>query len=491
MTAIQQFWERFDRSARAGLLLGALAIAGVSIALAVLLLRTDYQVLFADLAAPDAATITAELDKLKVPYRIGTDGNTILVPAEQVHKTRLKLVGRELPLRGAVGFELFNTNEVGMTEFTQKVNYQRALQGELTRTILALDEVQSVRVHLVLADQGLFKKNARQAKASISLALKPGHTLDAAQIQGVQRLVSAAVPDIRAADVTVVDQHGIALTRRIADGAADEAGGGTDGLDDKRALESYLQKKVTDVLDSTYGAGLAIASVDVTLGHAHSKVTTERVLGNGSRADGDGGATGVKVRERITGARDGGAEGDAHPATGSREADYQVGRRVEQVVSAAGGIARVNVAVVVRASQDQAQLDRLRDVVALAVGLDRQRGDAVSVYAMNQLAKPLPETLAAPVAAQDGAPALTAVQPAVQPEFGPAAARAGSGERVTVILLALAGLAALLGAGLLVLTRQRRDSPPLRQLSLEERRAVLSQVNAWLDAPRQPAREER
>lgn len=476
MTVIQEFWGRFDRSARAGLLLGFVVIVGVAVALGVVLLRTDYQVLFADLAQQDAATITSELDKMKMPYRLGNDGNTILVPADQVHKTRLKLVGKELPLRGAVGFELFNTSEVGMTEFAQKVNYQRALQGELTRTILALDEVQSVRVHLVLAEQGLFKKTAHQAKASISIALKPGFTQDVAQIQGIQRLVSAAVPDIRPDDVTVVDQRGVALTRRAPEG---EDAAGTDNLDDKRALETYLQKKVTQVLDRTYGAGQAIASVDVTLGHAHSRVTTESVLGN--RADGDG-VAGVKVRERVT-TRDATAEGDAeHPAPTSREADYQVGRRVEQVVSGAGGVARVNVAVVVRGNQDQAQLDRLRDVVALAAGIDRQRGDGVSVYAMDQLANPTPVapvTSAAPAAA---APVADDVPPPVPI---PAA-----GTRLVAPLLLLAALAVALVAAAVVLTRRGRDRAQLRQLSVDERRAVLAQVNAWLEAPRQAVRED-
>jgi flagellar M-ring protein FliF len=481
VTVIQEFWDHFDRRARAGILAGALAIVAVSIVLGVMLLRTDYQVLFTDLGPQDAATITAELDKMKMPYRLDHDGNTILVPADQVHKTRLKLVGRELPLRGAVGFELFNGSEVGMTEFTQKINYQRALQGELTRTILALDEVQSARVHLVLAEQGLFKKTARQAKASISIAVKPGRTLSPAQIQGIQRLVGAAVPDIRPGDVTIVDQHGVALTRRGGEGEGEDEAAAADNLDDKRALEAYLQKKVTDVLDRTFGAGKAIASVDVSLNRTHRKVTTESVLGN--RPDADGSA-GVKVRERIT-THDGDAAGDAaQPGSSSHETDYQVGRRVEQTVSGAGGIARISVAVVVSANQDQEQLDRVRDVVALAAGIDRQRGDAVSVYGMDQLGNQQPVTAATLAAAQSvAADDMTANTTA------PAPAGNTAGAHITVILVALAALAVAVGGAALALGR-RRTQPAVRQLSLAERRAVLAQVNAWLEAPRQPQREE-
>ena len=144
-------------------MLGVLLIIAAFVTLGTWLLRTDYQVLFADLAPQDASTMVSELEKLKTPYRLSNGGNTILVPADIVHKTRLKLVGKDLPLRGAVGFELFNDSEVGMTEFAQKVNYQRALQGELTRTILAIEDVLSARVHLVLSEQGLFKKTGSQA----------------------------------------------------------------------------------------------------------------------------------------------------------------------------------------------------------------------------------------------------------------------------------------------------------------------------------------
>lgn len=476
-----------DQRSRLGFSIGAILIVLATVATGFWLLRTDYQVLFADLTPQDAATMTAELDKMKQPYRLSGAGNTILVPAEQVYKTRLKLVGKELPLRGAVGLELFNSSEVGMTEFTQKVNYQRALQGELTRTIQALDEVQSVRVHLVMAEQALFKKNVKQAKASISLATKPGRTLDAAQIQGIQRLVGAAVPDIKPADVTIVDQHGVALTRRSGT-EGDEGSTGADGLDDKRAIESYLNKKVTEVLDRTFGAGQGIASVDVTLGHDHTKVTTEHVLGN--HADENGAATGVMVRERLT-SRDG--PGDSDPAknngtaangTVSHEADYQVGRRVEQVVSGAGAVSRVNVAVVVRGALDQSQLDRLKDVVALAAGINRARGDAVSVYSMNQLAN-APGTPPAPDAGAHPSDAAPSPVVATAPEH---AARNTEREQSLLLILGTLTILAVLALLALVWRLAARRTP--RRLSVDERRALLSQVNEWIESP-VPRTQER
>ncbi|NHZ42585.1 flagellar basal-body MS-ring/collar protein FliF [Massilia aquatica] len=474
MTAFNDYWQRADQRARTGLVIGVLLIAALTVALGALLLRTDYQVLFSDLAPQDAATMTAELDKLKTPYRLSGDGNTILVPAEMVHRTRLKLVAKELPLRGAVGLELFNSSEVGMTEFTQKVNYQRALQGELTRTILSLDEVATVRVHLVMAEQALFKKNVKQAKASISIAMKPGRTLDTAQVQGIQRLVAAAVPDIRASDVTIVDHNGVALTRRSG-AEGDEGAAGGDSLDDKRALETYLNKKISAMLDRTFGPGQGIASVDVTLNHKHIKTTTENVLGKDASGEGEGAGAGVMVRERMTsrdGPADASAPAGAGPANGTvtSETDYQVGRRVEQVVASAGAISRVNVAVVVSGALDQARLDRVRDVVALAAGIDKARGDAVAVYSMDQMAT----VPAAGAALAQAVPAQAAAPAAIGATSAPAAASANT------LLLALGALIVL---AVLALAWRLFARPAQPQLTLEQRRLLLNQVNDWLDAP--------
>lgn len=478
MTALNEFWQGLARSARFGLIVGIALIVMATVALGAWTLRTDYQVLFADLAPQDAATMVAELDKMKTPYRLGGGGSTILVPADVVYKTRLKLAGKELPLRGAVGFELFNDSEVGMTEFAQKVNYQRALQGELTRTILSLDEVQSVRVHLVLSEQALFKKNSSLAKASITLATKPGKTLDASQIQGIQRLVGAAVPDIKPNDVTIVDQHGVALTRR--NGADGDAPISFDGLDDKRAIEAYLNKKVVEVLDRTFGAGQAIATIDVTLDHDNTKVTTENVLG--SNSDQQGAVTGVIVRERHTSRA---SSGDADAArntptsagTGSREVDYQVGRRVEQVVSAAGAVSHVNVAVVVRKTLDQAQLDRVKDVVARAVGIDKERGDAVAVYSVDQISGAIVPMN--PVTADTGDKDTIAAS-ASAVEHGTVKDQGSS----MTLMLVLAGALAMALLTLIWRSTAKRTTQP-RQLSFEERDKLLAQVNTWLETPRQ------
>lgn len=469
MESLQVKWAGLPGRARTGLITGLLLIAVLVGALAYWAYRPDYQVLFADMGARDAAAMTSELDKMKVPYHLGDGGNTILVPRELVYKTRLTLMGKDVPLHGAVGFEVFNNADFGMTEFVQKVNYLRAVQGELTRTILSIEDIQAARVHLAIPEQGLFKKALSKPKAAVTLTLKRGRVLAAEQVAGIQRLVAASVPDIVSADVTVLDQHGVALTR-LSNGEA--AGEGASGqLESKRSTEEYLVKKVAQVLDRTFGAGEALATVDVLLNLDQSKITTEEVLAApGTSAD--GGPTGVVVRERHT-IRDAdtaqvGAGAKAAAGTSTGESDYQVGRRVEQLAVASGTVKRMTIAVVVRQPMSEEQRDKLREVVSLAVGFNAQRGDAIVVNSMDKLATP----------------ALAAAVPGVPDEAVPEARPARDAASVNVVIWVLAALAALVATGLVarLLTPAQR-APARTALDVKEREKMLLDVRAWIDAP--------
>lgn len=469
MEAMQSKWASLDRRARVGIGAGVLVIVALVGALAWWAYRPDYQILFADMAARDAAAMTAELDKMKTPYQLADGGTTIMVPRSLVYKTRLAVMGKEVPLQGAIGFEVFNNADFGMTEFVQKVNYLRAVQGELTRTILSIEDIRNARVHLAIPEQGLFKKAVAKPKASVTLTLKPGHVLAADQVAGIQRLVAASVPDIVPADVTVIDQHGVALTRPSpADGAGE---GASNQLDAKRSTEDYLAKKVTQVLDRTFGTGEAIASVDVALNLNQSKVTTEEVLpAHGGVSNGS--PTGVMVRERIS-ARDAdavpGGAGKSAGGTSSSESDYQVGRRVEQLSVAAGTVRRMTVAVVVRQAMTEEQRDKLREVVALAVGFNAERGDAIVVNSMDRLVTP-------------AAAAIEVAPPDSAPEPAPAKRDATSVNVVIGVLVALAVLLAGLLAWLFL--RPRRPVPqPQRVLTAAEREQMLIEVRAWIDTP--------
>jgi len=384
MSSVSDFWQGLSRAGRTGLVGGTLLILVAFVLATWLALRLDYQVLFSDLKPQDAQAMTTELDRLKIPYRIGDDGASILVDKATVHATRIKLMGKELPLHGAVGLELFNNTDFGMTEFAQKINYQRALQGELTRTIQSLSEVREVRVLLALPEQGLFKQAASKAKASITLVMRQGQALRTEQVTGIQRLVAAAVPGMTTQEVTIVDGHGVALTR--SEGPDGDPGGSTARLDLKRDTENYLSRKVSAILDQTFGAGQALASVDVTLNMDQIRTTTEDVLPAAAR----GGlqAAGVVVKEREV-LREAGSSADARidgsalrNGSSQRDVDYAVGRRVEQVVSQPGSVRRIQVVAVVRQALRPAQEDSLKRLIAAAVGASPERGDTVVLHSI-------------------------------------------------------------------------------------------------------------
>lgn len=480
------FWKGLSRAARAGLLGGMLVIALTLAGAVWWVLRVDYQVLFADLKPQDVVAMTAELEKQKIPYRLGEAGGTILVDKAQVLGTRLKLMGKELPLQGAVGFELFNNTDFGMTEFAQKINYQRALQGELTRTILSLAEIREVRVHLALPEQGLFKQATSKAKAAISLTMRPGQNLRAEQVLGIQRLVAAATPGMMAAEVTVVDHQGVALSRAGSDtdGESGASAAMSSRLDLKKETENYLTHKAALVLERSFGPGQALASVDVTLNMDQVRTTTEDVIaapGPGNQAP-----AGVKVRERES-IRDAGlapldARGANASASGNvqREVEYQVGRRVEQVVSQPGSIRRIQVLAVVRQALSALQEEQLRRVIAAAVGASVERGDAVVVQSLgatsnasSALASASEETKTTDLASG----LATGVAAAVPPVLSDLVAGA-----VVVVLASFIGLWARSR-----LLRRRRDSAPV-PLSAAQREAALLQVQLWMQLDHGAAR---
>ncbi|MGQ5524424.1 flagellar basal-body MS-ring/collar protein FliF [Chitinimonas sp. PSY-7] len=466
-----QLWNKLDSKARTGLVTGVVAIILLTCALAWWAFRQDNRVLFAGLSAQDASAMVAELDRMKVPYQLDQDGSTILVAADTVHKTRLQVLGKDIPLHGTVGFELFNNSDFGMTEFAQKVNYQRALQGEITRTILAIDVIQAARVHLALPEQGLFKRAGAQPKASVTLTLKPDRQLSAEQVRGIQRLVSASVAEVRAEDVTVIDQHGVALSRSGASAANDMAG--NDMLDRKRAVESYLGRKLDSVLERSFGAGKVIASVDVELNDKAIKQTTEDML----PTDKDRGA-GVIVREKQTSRSNGSADhSNSDGETTQSEFDYQVGRRVEQMERNPGGTERISVAVVLRAPLNDDEQAKLKEIVANTVGLVPSRGDGIAVYSMAQLATgsvaaPLIETVEA------------ASHPVTEESIPVAAASPKAKINVLDWIVGIAFVLGLLVLGLIYLRRMKVPAATVqRALSDAEREQALRQVQAWLKAP--------
>ena len=488
---LRGMWETQSRGRKAGLVLALAAIvllAGLGVSW---LARDSYQVLFTDLDPQDGNAIISELDKMKVPYRIAGNGGTVLVDKDQVYKTRLQVMGKELGLRGGVGFEIFNNAELGVTEFAQKVNYQRALQGELSRTIMGFEEVKGARVHLVLPENGLFRKNAARPKASISLTMRDGGRLRPEQVTGIQRLVAASVPEIEPAAVTVLDQQGVALTPASVSDPEGESGSAR--LEVKKQTETYFLRKVAEVLDRTFGPGQALVSVDVLLNQDHARVSREDVI-PALRKDGE--PIGVVTRKRTQsqglqltadlGLRRRAEQGlpASEPltrgnASASDEVEYQIGRKVEQVVSTPGSIKRISVGIIVPSSVDRGQIERLTRVVSMAVGLSAERGDAIAIYPLDQVGPRM--SLAGP----DGLRPLKR-EPAVLPSApGPEAPDTAAGRqmppRVADLVVWAVGAALLLVLLLAALLRRRGGPARKDEIGREE---MLAQIRAMVAGER-------
>jgi flagellar M-ring protein FliF len=223
------------------------------------LLRTPYQPLFSGLRPADAATIVAELDRRKIPYRLDEGGAMISVPADQVDSTRLSVMTQDLPLKGTVGFELFNKSDFGLTDFVQRINYQRALQGELERTIMKLDGVDAARVHLSLGEDRIFRDDRVPPKASASIRMKPGAVLSDSAVLGIQRLVAAAVPKLEAADVVMVDEKGQLVGNKQS--SATVAGLAPPSLQARGAIEQYYQARIRQALERLYPRDAIVVGV--------------------------------------------------------------------------------------------------------------------------------------------------------------------------------------------------------------------------------------
>jgi len=353
-------------------------------------LKTDYSVLFSDLSPQDAVRVTKELEKHKIDYVLTEDGSSVLVDSGKVHQSRIALMSNGTILDGNIGFEIFDKSDMGMTEYSQKINYQRALQGELARSISSLDSIKFARVHLVLPQSSLFKRKTSKPKASVGVSVKSGEHLNQKQIGGIQRLVAAAVPDLVPEKVIIVDQHGVTLSGTESNPTEIQKVG--DRFELKKQVEINLVGKAKDVLDRTFGPGNAVVSVDVALNMDQIKRTTENILPV-DVVNGKSLGLVVKKRQnyqakpRLTQTASIGSEipGTRVSATNSStEIEYKYGKSLEQIVSTPGSIKRLSVGVLVPGNLNEQQLGELKEIVAMAIGLDKKRGDGIAVYPLNK-----------------------------------------------------------------------------------------------------------
>ncbi len=215
-----------------------------------LYLRPGYAVLVDGVRQPEAASIVAELDKRDVPYQLRDGGTAILVPADQADATRLAIAGSNAVATGQVGFELFNKSDMGLTNFAQKINYQRALQGELVRTIVQMDGVESARVHLALPERALFRDDRTAPSAAVAVTLKIGQVFDPARVSGIQRLVAASVPDLAADHVSVLDARGQVVSRDAPGAGAPDTADMPAAMEERAAVERYYRARARSAIES-------------------------------------------------------------------------------------------------------------------------------------------------------------------------------------------------------------------------------------------------
>ena len=237
--------------------------------------RPDYMPLYSHMAPDDAGEVVASLREKKIEYRLSHDGGTIEIPRDKIYEVRLDLASQGLP-RGGTGFEVFDNAKLGMSEFVQNINYQRALQGELSRTINGLAEVESSRVHIVMSERTLFVEDEEPATASVILKLRRGRYINDEQIQGIVHLVSSSVPRLTPENVTVVDESGKMLA-----GFKDKPSAAkliADQLEFQERKEKMLEKRVMSMLEKVLGRDRAIVRVACDLDFVQQEKTEEMYL---------------------------------------------------------------------------------------------------------------------------------------------------------------------------------------------------------------------
>ena len=353
--------------------IGSLGVIAMVLAGFVLLLvwtnRTEYGPLYANLVQDDAGAIIGKLKERKTPYRLTRDGTTIEIPREMLQETRLWLATEGLPAGGGIGMELFDQQSFGATDFVQRLNYQRALQGELERTIQKFPQVDQVRIHLNIPKESLFIEEAREPSASVMLKLYPGRELSRSQLAGVVHLISSSVEGLKAENVSVVDASGGLLYSRdeMENGSLSE-----NQLQQRRKLEQDITARVTTMLERVVGPEAAITRVTAELNHqqVHSSeeifdpdrtaVRSEQRLNEKSEGPGRGaGGVPTATFELGTGTNQqgqGAGQNEVYQKT-EDTTNYEVTKINRQIMIPPGELKRLSIAVMVDGTYNETVQD--------------------------------------------------------------------------------------------------------------------------------------
>src|SRR2546423_6318823 len=357
---------------------------------------------FTDLTPEDSAAIVKDLERQGIAYELKNDGAIVMVPRDKMTRTRMKLAEGGLPKGGGVGYEIFDKSDtLGATSFVQNINHLRALEGELARTIKAIDRVQAARVHLVLPERPLFSRDKVEPSASIVLRVRGA--LEASQVRAIRHLIASAVNGLKPQRVSVVDEAG----NLLADGAAgpDGAIGGT-GQERQANFERRLKDQIESIVSSVVGPGRARVQLSADLDFNRITETFDKFDPEGrvvrssqtrEESSANGGQEGqVSVGNELPG----GQQGQNQPAQASRDqskkteeiVNYEISRSTKTEVTEGGRVKRVSTAVLVDGSyakndkgdvvyqpRSKEELDRIAALVRSAIGYDQKRGDQIEI----------------------------------------------------------------------------------------------------------------
>lgn len=400
---------------------GAALLVAVAIAAIVMGRQPDYRVLFANLNDKDGGAIVAQLSQMNVPYKHADGGGAILIPADRVHDVRLRLATQGLPKGSVAGFELMESSKFGMTQFQERLNFQRGLEGELTRSIQALSSVQSARVHLALPNQNGFFREQQKPSASVLVSLHPGRILDRAQLAGIVHLVASSVPELAPSAVSVLDDTGKLLSQ-----SPDTAAG--TGVDAQQLLyvqqiEQQYTRRILDILEPVVGRDNVKAQVTAEVDFTQTESTSEQHRPNlatdasAIRSQQIVESTGPQGNPLPTGVPGATTNQPPAPATapinganpaptaagqqpqgaqavaGKRESitNYEVDKTVRVTRGGSGALKRVSAAVVVnyQSVEDKGktvtkaltpeQIEQMTALVRETIGFNRDRGDSVNL----------------------------------------------------------------------------------------------------------------
>ena len=350
----------------------------------------NYSVLYNDLSAQDAGKVAEKLKESKIPYKLDDGGNTILVPKEQVYETRIQLASEGLPESDMVGYEIFDNTNLGMSDFVQKLNYRRAMEGELARTINTLEEVKSTRVHIAIPEKALFTEDQKEPTASVTLQLKPGKTISNASILGIQNLIAKSVEGLNPDNVTIVDNRGKIISQESIDKNT-IAGLTANQQQLQMQTDQYLTQKVQSMLDNVLGAENSSAKVTSDLNFTQIDKTI---------TDYDPNRQVVRSEQNVSEKSLASDTLKYPPVSSSRDqsntiTNYEIPQTVERIVNEIGNINRITVSVLVNGKtqimdkngvktleytpRTQEELEQLTLAVKNAVGFDPLRNDQVSV----------------------------------------------------------------------------------------------------------------